>query len=379
MQRKTIVVGGGMAGMACADRLLEAGQDFLMVTDVLGGRIMYSESAKVNFGAYFVMGNYKHAKKLLIREDLLNPLQVYFHNGDTEHFGVLSLHTIGLLPEFIRFFLAMRQFSAHYETFKKRCLSMPHRAALEADSYMAYIFTKPAAQFAREKGYAKFAADYVSKFMYACTGASTDNVTALDFLNVSMGLMVPIHRFKFDRQAIAERLGDHLVTDTITQVEKRDGQYTLTGRSGKTYQTENVILATPASVTKELLELEEIRGACKIYAYHVCADLKPVYRNYEINLFPFTSKLMLTAKQFDGTYLIYGREKDIDLNQVCERFEVLSLVSWEKAMYVFGNAYLEQQYYNGIFVAGDHNGLGLEPTAISGIYAANQVIKKMLG
>jgi hypothetical protein len=376
MQSKTIIVGGGMAGMACADRLLEAGQDFLMVTDVLGGRIMYSETAKVNFGAYFVMGNYKNAKKLLIREDLLNPLQVYFHNSDTEHFGVLSLHTLGLLPEFIRFFLAMRQFSSHYETFKKRCLTMPHKDALEADPYMADIYTKPAAQFAREKGYAKFATDYVSKFMYACTGASTDDVTALDFLNVSMGLMVPIHRFKFDRQAMANRLGNHLVTDTITQVEKRDGQYTLTGRSGKTYQAENVIMATPASVTKKLLELDEIRGACKIYAYHVRATIKPIYRNYEINLFPFMSKLMLTTKQFDGTYLIYGREKDIDLNQVCERFEVLNMVSWEKAMYVFGNAYLEQQYDDGLFVAGDHNGLGLEPTAISGIYAANQVIKK---
>jgi hypothetical protein len=376
MRTKTIIVGGGMAGMSCAVRLLEAQQDFLLITDNLGGRIMYSDTAKVNFGAYFVMGNYAHAKKLLTREDLLNPLQVCFHNSETERFGVLSLHTLRLLPEFIRFFLAMREFSYHYETFKKRCLTVSHKAALEADPYMAGIFTKPATQFARDKGYGKFAADYVSKFMYACTGASTDSVTALDFLNVSMGLMVPIHRFKFDRQAMAERLGAHLVTDAIVQIEKRDDQYILIGRSGKTYQAENVVVATPASVTKELLELDEIRGACKIYAYHVRADLKPAYRKYEINLFPFTSELMLTAKQFDGTYLIYGREKDIDLNQVCDRFDVLSMVTWEKAMYVFGKAYLEQQYDDGLFVAGDHNGLGLEPTAISGIYAANRVINK---
>jgi hypothetical protein len=376
MPVKTIIIGGGMAGVSCAMRLLEAQQDFLLITENLGGRIMYSESAKVNFGAYFVMGNYKHAKKLLIRADLLNPLQVCFHNSEAERFGVLSLHTLRLLPEFIRFFLAMQEFSSHYETFKQRCLTMSHKTVLKTDPYMADIFSKPATQFAREKGYEKFAADYVFKFMYACTGASTDAVTALDFLNVSMGLMVPIHRFKFDRQALEAKLGPRLIKDTIVQIEKRDGQYLLTGQTGKIYPTENVVMATPASVTKELLELDEIRGACKIYAYHVRAELKPVYRNYEINLFPFTSKLMLTAKQFDGTYLIYGREKEIDLSQVCERFEVLSLVAWEKAMYVFGNAYLEQQYDDGLFVAGDHNGLGLEPTAISGIYAANQVINK---
>jgi uncharacterized FAD-dependent dehydrogenase len=47
-------------------------------------------------------------------------------------------------------------------------------------------------------------------------------------------------------------------------------------------------------------------------------------------------------------------------------------------MYVYGDAYLEQEYSEGLYVAGDHNGLGLEPTAISGIYAANQIINNKL-
>ena len=45
MQAKTIIVGGGMAGMSCAMQLLEAGQDFLLVTDNLGGRIQYATYA----------------------------------------------------------------------------------------------------------------------------------------------------------------------------------------------------------------------------------------------------------------------------------------------------------------------------------------------
>lgn len=43
-------------------------------------------------------------------------------------------------------------------------------------------------------------------------------------------------------------------------------------------------------------------------------------------------------------------------------------------MYVQGAAFMEQQYGAGLYVAGDHNGLGLEPAAISGIFAANQII-----
>jgi glycine/D-amino acid oxidase-like deaminating enzyme len=45
-------------------------------------------------------------------------------------------------------------------------------------------------------------------------------------------------------------------------------------------------------------------------------------------------------------------------------------------MYIHGRAFMEQQYGDGLYVAGDHNGLGLEPSAISGIYAANQIVNR---
>ncbi len=376
MRTKTVIVGGGMAGLSCALKLLEANQDFRLVTDSLGGRIMYSAQAGVNFGAYFVMSSYTHAKKLLTKGAWINPLDSCFHINASVRFGALSWHTLGLLPELVRFYRALREFSAHYEAYKVRCLSMPQKSALAADEYMASLFAKPALQFALEKKFRNLSADYVSKFAYACTGASLEQISALDFLNVSMGMITPIHCVIFDGQAVAKKLGDHLVIDTISSVEQRDGQYFLNGQAGNTYQADHVIIATPAAVTRDLLGLAEIRQASRIYVFHVKAELKPVYRQHAMNLFPYTSEIMLIVKQHDGSYLVYAREKAIDLNQICERFELLASVAWEKAMYIQGKAYLEQQYGDGLFVAGDHNGLGLEPAAISGIYAANQILGK---
>ncbi len=370
----TIIVGGGMAGMACALKLMQAGQDFLLVTDALGGRVRYSDEAGVNYGAYFVMANYVHARQILSQESLLNPLDVCFHNGEAERFSALSLHTLRRLPELVRFYAVMWEFSRHYETYKQRCLARPQKAALEADPYMAGLFAKPAAQFIRERHFEQAAADYVSKFAYACTGVAPEQLTALDFLNVSMGLVTPIHRFRFDRKAMAHKLRDHLVFDTITALEQKDKAHFLHGKSGKTYLAQNVVLATPACVTQQLLGLAEIRTACKLYVWHVQAQLKPEYRRYSVNLFPPTSEIMLTAREFDGSYLVYAREAGADLAQVCEQYSLLCSVAWEKAMYVQGRAYMEQEPGAGIYVAGDHNGLGLEPAAISGIFAANKII-----
>lgn len=362
--------------MSCAMKLLEEGEDFLLITDDLGGRIKYSREAKVNFGAYFVMASYVNAKRLVSKGKWINPLDSCFHNSVDERFKAVSLHTLSQLPGLVRFYLALREFSAHYEPYKLRCLTMSQKDALGADPYLRKLFSLSASQFAQEKNIEKVVAEYISKFTYACTGASVNQISALDFLNVSMGMIIPIHCLIFEPDAVAEKLGDHLVYDAITRVEMGEGWQSLNGRSGQKYQAKNIVVATPAAVTKELLGLSSIRQASKIYAYHVKAELKAIYRKAAMNLFPYTSEIMLTVRQHDGTYLIYSREKSADLHQVCERYEVLSSVAWEKAMYVKGSAFMEQQYGEGVYVAGDHNGLGLEPTAISGIFVANQIIVK---
>ncbi len=163
--------------------------------------------------------------------------------------------------------------------------------------------------------------------------------------------------------------------DSIDRIESGDSRHILIGESGETYEAKNIVIATPAVITQKLLNLSEIREACKLYVHHVSATLKPPFRKRGLNLFPFVSKIILTAKQKDGTYLIYSREKEVDLYQVCQEYKIIGTKDWDKAMYVQGRAYIEQELGNGIYVAGDHNGLGLEPAAISGIYAANKIIQ----
>ena len=114
MPSKTIIIGGGVAGMSCAMRLLDAQQDFLLITENIGGRILYQQEAKVNFGAYFVMNNYVNARQLLTTGAWINPFNACFHVSATEHYAVLSGHTFGLLPELLRFYKSIWEFSRHY-------------------------------------------------------------------------------------------------------------------------------------------------------------------------------------------------------------------------------------------------------------------------
>lgn len=374
MKRKAIVVGGGSAGIACALHLQGAGVDYVMITDQLGGRIRYFEKERVNLGAYFVMKNYRHARKLVIEGQRINPLKVMFHNSDTEYYPTLSLKALLDLPDFIRFALAIRAFYKHYEGFKKNCLIMSHQEALQKDAYLTNLFNLPAAEFINQHRFKKAADDFISKFSFACTGVTPDKITAFDFLNVCLGMVIPIYKFKFDRAEMENRLEGRLRYDTVTSIGREDDRYVVGTASGQTLQAESVVVATPAAVTQQLLGLDTIRQACKLYAYHVEAELKEKYRQQKLNLFPPDSDIVLTALEDDGTYIIYTRDQQARLNKVGSIKRVINMVAWEKAMYVYGDAYWPQQYKDKLYIAGDHNGLGLEPAAISGIYAANRIM-----
>lgn len=373
---KAIVIGAGSGGLSCALKLQEAGEDFLVISDTMGGRLCYSEKEQMNYGAYFIMQNYHHAAKLVTREDMLDRLDAGFH-GPEGSFPLLSLHTVTRAPELLRFLRVMNGFAAHYATFKRRCLEMPQSAALCKDKYMYDIFHMSAAEFIRKNRIETVAGEYISKFSYACTGIGMDKINALDFLNVSMGVLVPIHRFRFDAAGMEKKLEGHYLSGKVVSIQSGHGTHTVTTEAGDVITCEYLAVATPAGVTHQLLpQIGEIRGACRLYAWHVNANLKKKYAKYSINLFPFDSEVVVTTRLGDGTVLIYTSRNDESLlNEVCERYTVIGTKAWDEAMYVTGPAYIEQSQGNGIYIVGDHNGLGLEPTAISGIFAAGQIMK----
>ena len=69
----------------------------------------------------------------------------------------------------------------------------------------------------------------------------------------------------------------------------------------------------------------------------------------------------------------------LDLAAYFDTHTVRWLQEWPQAIYTHPAIVLEQDLGDGLFLAGDHNGMGMEPAAISGIYAANRIIRNASG
>ncbi len=400
---ETIIVGAGAAGMNCALDLKKAEHDYLLIADYMGGRIFNDTSKHMNYGAVFYFGSYR--TMLSKQRGILKPTSDVVPNltaaacnpDDTHQWSALSAKTASDLPSLWRFEKFMTQeFLPHYEKFKKNCEVMEVRAALAADPFIDQLFHETAAEMIERLDIKPIADDLVSMFAHACTGTPPAELMALDYLNTvqplsmelpSMKLVMSLTRFDFDADEMTQRLsegsGNVLLGSRVEKVEQIEGGWKVSTDKGEEFTAKNLVMATPADVTQRLLQPVaavpdfETRKPCVLYAYLLKGTIREHYANHDVHIFNEKTPIIFIAKREQGMYEIFTEvdfEQDGRMDKYFSDYEIIGKKYWPQAMFTGPTEALPQNLAPGLVMAGDHNGLGMEPAAISGIYAANKVL-----
>lgn len=377
MDFETIVVGGGIAGMSCALKLKEAGRDVAIVTDELGGRVCYKDEYKSNFGAVFYMENYTNAKKLLDEADLMSADlgQLMLHSTPEKVFKGNSPTMAKSLPQMAKFGLFMKtKFMPEYDAYKKDCETIPVVEAMERHPEIKRYFFMKADEVIKELGIDAIADDFISKFAYACTGSRIDQLNALDFLNVTQGVIIDKFNFTFDGQAFTGKLDGKVVIDTVVGIERaEDGEWRVLRKEGEALTCKYLVVATPGLVTQKLLDINEVRQPTRLISHLVEGTPKPEIAKAAAHYFSDQFDIIAINARPDGRFNVYSRA-EVDLNEYFENPTVAYFRDWPQSLFTYGEIVQKQDWDENLWIAGDINGLGLEPAAISGVYAANRIL-----
>lgn len=376
-QFETVVIGGGIAGMSCALKLKEEGRDVAIVTDELGGRVCYKPELKSNFGAVFFMENYTNAKKIL---DEAGPLsvelgQLMLHTSETDVFKGNSPKMAKSLPQMVKFQHFMNhEFMPEYAAYKKDCETKPVIEALEDHPSIKRYFFMKASEVIEELGIDSIAHNFISKFAYACTGSRITELNALDFLNVTQGVIIPLYNFSFDADAFTEKLDGKVIIDSIDAIEHLgDGQWKAIGAQGEEYVAKYMVVATSGLVTQKLLGIEEARQPTRLVSRLIEGTPKPEIAKAAAHYFSDEFDIIAINARPDGRFNVYSRN-EVDLSPYFEEYQVVYGRDWPEALFTYGETIQKQDWDENLWIAGDINGLGLEPAAISGIYVANRIL-----
>lgn len=377
MRYETLVVGGGIAGMSCALKLKEAGRDVAILTEELGGRVCYRSDVDSNFGAVFFMDNYVNAKKIIKEKAPLNVKlgDLMLHTSSAKKFKGASLTMVASLPQMLKFMSFMKKdFMPEYAAYKKDCETIQVKDAMERHPKIKRYYFMRASDLIEQLGIGKICDNFVNKFAYACTGSKINELCALDFLNVAQGVVVPLLDFTFDADEFTGKLGGKVVIDSATAVEKLpEGGWRVTCANGEPIECTYLVVATTALTTQKLLDIPEVRQPTTLVSYLVKGNPKHALDGANAHYFSDQFDIIAVAGRGDGSFNVFSR-KEIDLSEWFDAPEVLYYRAWPEALFTYGDIIQPQDFDENLWIAGDVNGLGLEPAAISGIYAANRIL-----
>lgn len=367
----TIIIGGGIAGLSCARRLTDHHQDFLLITENIGGRICTSQEGNVPYGAYFVGNDYAHVLAYVEKRKKINLFDIAFHKGRKRY----ALSTIFLYPlQLMRLKLILKKFMNHYSECKKRCEVMSQKEAIMSDPYLYHLYMQRADHFIQDNGIMEVVDRFVAEVLYGLLFLHPSELYAFEFLRWAQYYLIPTYEFIFLRDKLTRGFKEKICIDSVVSLKKLKYAYLIKTKKKKAYLSRNVVVATPPHISQQLLGLKGIKNPADAHMFHIRSSLRTSWKQTEYNVFHDRSKILDIAHQSDGTYLFYCKQAYPELSHYFTEYTILAHKHWNPAFNLNGNVLWDCKYDDGLYLIGDHNICGLEDSFITGLYAANKII-----
>ena len=145
----TIIVGAGISGLACAKKLAENGEDFLVISKDIGGRIITSEDGNANYGAFFVCSDYENVLKDVTLKNRIRLGDFCFHEKNNTYV-LFEPMLIKYLTQFIKVDRLLYKFRKKLRVLRKKSTAISQKKAIENDSFLYDLYMQDATEFIKE-------------------------------------------------------------------------------------------------------------------------------------------------------------------------------------------------------------------------------------
>jgi hypothetical protein len=371
-KNNTIIIGAGISGLACARTLCENNEDFLIISEDIGGRILTSSDGKVNYGAFFVCSDYFNLLKYVKLKSQIRLRDFCFHEKDQSYI-FFQPKLIKYSFQFLKVLKLLYKFRKKLRKLRKKTVEISQKKAIEKDKFLHKLYMQNASDFVIEKNIESGTKTYLSKGLYSTTFSIIKEMNAFSFLQFSIPIITPIYRFTFEKEKMIQPFNNSIVKGRVKNVIYKNGEYKIK-LNKQIFQSKNIVLATQINWSKKIAGIDKTNLPVSTNMLHIKASPKKIISRKSYHLFYPTSNVQAIADLKDGTYLFYYQDKQPDLKNYFNNPKILANKFWDPVGTINGHNLIESYRGKNMYLIGDYNIAGLEESYITGIYAAKQII-----
>lgn len=373
---ETIIIGGGVSGMACGRTLHDMGREFLMLTEEIGGRMLTSKSHEVNYGASYITEDYENVIPYMGGGKRIWTHNCYFHGGK-EPISFYRLRTLFEIRKLIKLYRITNDFRKRLNRLRKKSLHQSQREALEEDDILKGYTVKPAVQFVKENKLEYLNDIYFSPLFNSTGFIRYDKCNTFAYLDNLMALACKTYVADHSRccHMLPDGWKERIILCRATQLKRAEnGLFQVTTAGDKIFVAENIVLALPYLSARLLYDVPQSHHNIPVYVIEVTGHRNRCCQNKEVVFFrPDEHEITILWQQKTGTDIIFSKVEHPKLEMYYASHSVVNKIYWETAVVLSGAEWLEQKLEKGLYLASDYNICGLEDAFITGVYAANQI------
>jgi glycine/D-amino acid oxidase-like deaminating enzyme len=367
-----LIVGGGVAGLACARQLHDSGVPFVLVTDQLGGRLLASERGHP-LGAVMVHEDYVHMLQHTQTTFKSRLLRSYIWNGTK---GVHTLLRVNFL-RMLRFGKVLTRFR---ESLNRLRIGTPYtcqKEIMEADPWLRELVSQSARDFIREHDIERLAERILGPLAGAVFLCDWQQLNAFHFcVGAYFTTGRPRRADWSDTVASLTRgYSDRIVIDKVESIEETEGgeAYRVAARERR-YLAKRLVLSTPVAASAELMNVPSDAQQIHCHVFHIQGRRRSLYRPKCSLVMRPEDEVKLFDAQPDGIDVVYSAHVGPDFGRYYEDHRVLEHHFWQPAIQLSRADWRPLQPRPNLFTIGDYNVCGLEDSYVTGLFAANKII-----
>ncbi|MFX1253143.1 MAG: NAD(P)-binding protein [Promethearchaeota archaeon] len=369
---ETIIIGAGIAGLACARRLQEKDRDFLIISKDIGGRVLTSTDGRVNYGAFFVCLDYQNMLKYVKLKSRIKLSDFCFHRGN-KRYVLFELKLIKYSFQFIKVLYLLYKFRKAFRRFRKASETISQKTAIEKDAFLHGLYMQKADIFVKKQKIQEVTDTYLAQGLYSTTFSKPSGMNAFCFLQYLTPIITPIYTFTFEKERMIKPFKDKIQLGYVNNISYYNGQYKVT-TDNKIFYAKNIVLATEIIISKRFAGVEKTNAPVDTHMLHIKGIPKSIIARKDYQLFAHPSNVQAMARLEDGTYLFYYKNVRPSLKDFFKEYSIVAHKHWDPAGTINGHTLIESNRGNNLYLIGDFNICGLEDAYITGIYAANQIL-----
>ncbi len=369
---ETVIIGGGISGLACARHLHDAGAPFLLITDQLGGRLALSEDGHY-LGAVMMNNDYVHVKPHAGKAFKSVPWRSYIWDGSKGVNSVLRM----LSPEVFRLGKVFGEFNRAYSRFRSEAPYVCQKTLMERDPLLRKLVSQSAQEFVKEHKIESITGRFLGPVAGAIFLGDWRQMNAFHFCaGIScLGNGSINADWTGTVESLTRGYTDKIIMDKVTSIDAPDenGFYQVKCE-GRRVRAKTIVLSVPGDAGDKLLGVNGSakREACHVF--HIEGKRRALYRPGASLIMDPDEEILLFFPLPDAVEVVYSRSAEPDFSRYYEDYTIIAQHFWQPAIQLSRGEWRPLQRESNFFTIGDYNVCGLEDSYLTGLFAANKIL-----